>query len=121
MSNFVPTKRHFREVLLFCFNLKKTAAEAHRMLVEAYGDHAPTDKSCREWFRRFKNGDFSVEDKERPGQPKKFEDEELETLLDEDPCQIQEELAKSLGVTQAAISTRLKALPIARKMGKSSG
>jgi len=21
----------------------------------------PTDKSCREWFRRFKDGDFSVE------------------------------------------------------------
>jgi len=39
------------------------AAEAH--LVEVYGDTAPTDKSCREWFRRFKNGDFSVEDKPR--------------------------------------------------------
>ena len=28
-----------------------------------YGDTAPTDKSCREWFLRFKDGDFSVEDK----------------------------------------------------------
>jgi len=40
-------------------------------LVEVYGDTAPTDKSCREWFRRFKDGDFSVEDKlQRSGQPK---------------------------------------------------
>jgi len=30
-------------------------AEAHRMLVEVYGDTVPTDKSCREWFRRFKD------------------------------------------------------------------
>jgi len=33
------------------------------MLVEVYGDTAPIDKSCREWFRHFKDGDFSVEDK----------------------------------------------------------
>jgi len=59
-------------------------AEAHRMLVQVYGDTAPTDKSCKEWFRRFKDGDFSVEDKPRSGQPKKFEDKELEALLEED-------------------------------------
>ena len=70
MSNFVLTKQHLREVLVFCFNWKKSAAEVHRMLVEVYGDNASTDKSCREWFRRFKNGDFSVEDKPRCGQPK---------------------------------------------------
>ncbi|EFN78778.1 hypothetical protein EAI_13076, partial [Harpegnathos saltator] len=29
----------------FCFNWKKSAAEAHRMLVEVYGDAAPIDKS----------------------------------------------------------------------------
>jgi len=56
MSNFVLTKQHLREVLIFCFIWKKSAAEAHRMLV--YGDTAPTDKSCSEWFRRFKDGDF---------------------------------------------------------------
>lgn len=48
---------------------------------------------------------------------KKFEDEELETLLDEDPCQTQEELAKSLGITQAAISKHLKALRFIQKQG----
>jgi len=70
MSNFVLTKQHLREV--FCFNWKKSAAEAHRMLVEVYDDTAPIDKLCREWFRRFKDGDFSVEDKPRSGQPKKI-------------------------------------------------
>jgi len=69
MSNFVLIKQHLLEI--FCFNWKKSAAEVHRMLVEVYGDTAPTDKSCREWFRRFKDGDFSVEDKPRFGQPKK--------------------------------------------------
>ena len=87
MSNFVLTKQHLREVLIFCFNWKKSAAETHRMLVEVYGDTVPTDKSYKEWFRRFKDGDFSVEDKPRSGQPKKFEDKELEVLLEKDQNQ----------------------------------
>ena len=50
-----------------------------------------------------------MENEERPGQPKKFEDKELEALLDENCGQKQEELAESLGVTQVTISKRLKA------------
>ena len=58
-----------------------------------------------------------MKDEERPGQPKKFEDEELEALLEEDCCQTQEELAESSGITQAAISKRLKAAGYIRKQG----
>ncbi|KYN42521.1 hypothetical protein ALC56_03067, partial [Trachymyrmex septentrionalis] len=38
MSNFVPIERHLRQVLLHYFIIKKTAAESHHLLVEAYGD-----------------------------------------------------------------------------------
>jgi len=76
--------------------------------------HAPTDKSCRE-FRRFKDGDFSVEGKPRSGQPKKFKDKELEALFEEDQSQTQEELAESL--TQQAVSVRLRAMRMIQKQG----
>lgn len=117
MSDYVPTKQHLREVLLYWFNLKKSATESHRLLSEAYPKYAPSIRTCQEWFARFKSGDFDVEDKERPGQVKKFEDAELEALLDEDPCQTQQELADSLGVDQATISRRLKALGMIQKQG----
>ena len=84
MSNFVPEKVFLRGVLLHYFNMKKTAAERHRILVEAYGEHASAKRTCQKWFARFKSGDFGLEDEERPGQQKKFEDEELDALLDED-------------------------------------
>ena len=48
---------------------------------------------------------------------KKVEDAELEALLDEDPCQMQEELALSLEVTQQNISLRLKAMGMIQKQG----
>lgn len=118
MSNFVPNKEHLRTVLLFCFHLKKSAAEAERMLGEAYGSLAPSNTTCKEWYRRFKSGDFDLTDKERPGQPKKFEDPELQALLDEDPRQTQKMLAEQLGVAQQTISDRLKAMGKIRKEGK---
>ena len=97
--------------------MKKTAAESHRIFVEVYGEHPLAERTCQKWFARFKSGNFGLEDEERPEQPKKFEDEELEALLDEDYCQTQEELAESLGVTQAAISKRLKAAGYIQKQG----
>jgi len=42
---------------------------------------------------------------------------ELEALLDEDPCQTQEELAESLGVVQSTISMCLKTLGMIQKQG----
>ena len=97
--------------------MKKTAAESHRILVEIYGENAQAERTCQKWFARFKSGDFGMEDEERPGQPKKFEDQELEALLDKDCCQTQEELAESLGVTKAAIVKRLKAAGYIQERG----
>ena len=117
MSNFVSEKVFLRGVLFLYFKMKKTAAESHLTLVEVYGEHALAERACQKWFARFKSGDFGLEDEERHGQPKKFENEELEVLIDEDCCQTQEELAESLGVTQTDISKRLKAAGYIQKQG----
>lgn len=87
------------------------------MLYEAYGEHAPSISACEFWYRRFKSGDFDNSDKERDGRPTKFEDTELEKLMDQDCSQTQKELAESLSVTQQAISVRLKAMGMIQKMG----
>lgn len=117
MSEFVPNKRHLRKVLLHLYIRKESAAKAHRLLVQTYGEHALSESKCRKWFSRFKNGHFNVEDRERSGAPNKFEDAELEALLLEDSCQTQEQLAKKLGVTQECISKRLKAMGMIQKRG----
>ena len=48
MSVFKLNSRHLREVLIFCFHLNKTAAEAHRMLSSTYGEAALGERTCRE-------------------------------------------------------------------------
>lgn len=111
-------KLFFRGVLLFLFDSKKTATEAHRLLSDTYGNQAPSRASCFNWFHRFQSGDFDLTDKERPGQPKKFEDAELQTLLDENACQTQKELAMELNVARSTISHRLHAMGKIRKLGR---
>ena len=53
---------------------------------------------------------FDTADKERPGNPKEIEDEELKTLFDEDPCQTRDELADSLRLDRSTISRHVHAL-----------
>ncbi|KAG5317854.1 MOS1T transposase, partial [Pseudoatta argentina] len=117
MSIFVPNKVYLRGILLHHVIQKKSAAEAHRILVQTYGDNALSDTTCRDWFRRFENNDFELEDKERSGAPKKFQDKELEQLLDENPSQTLSELGKILQVDESTVSKRLKGLGMIQKQG----
>jgi len=99
---FRAKKEYLRGILLHYFIQKKSAA--HRILVETYGDHPLSEITCRDWFRCFKNNNFDVEDKERSGAPKKFE--ELEALFHEDSCQTLAELIEPLGIDHTTVSER---------------
>ena len=118
MSNFVLNSHHLREVLLHYFISKNTTAESHRILVKVYGEHALSETTCRDWFRRFKSGDFDLSKKNRGEPPKKFEDAELQALLDDDSTQTLKQLAKALRIDQGTISRRLHAIGKIQKEGK---
>ena len=70
MSKFVPVKKFF----LYHINMKKNAAESHRILVDVNGKYALAERTCQKCFARFNSDDFGLEDEERPGQPKQFDD-----------------------------------------------
>ena len=86
MTSFSLYKLNLWKLLLYLFNLKKSVAEVHRLLVERYDEAALSERSCRVWFQKCKNGKFDIEDKERSGRPIVYEVMELEALLDQDSC-----------------------------------
>jgi len=63
--------------------MKKSAPEAHRILSNTYDEAVISERTCHEWFQRFKNSDFVVEDWHSGGREKVFEDAELEALLEQ--------------------------------------
>ncbi|KFM73972.1 Mariner Mos1 transposase, partial [Stegodyphus mimosarum] len=50
MSSFKSNGCHLQDLLIYFFNLKKSAAEAHRLLVESYGGSTLTHK-CTHWIQ----------------------------------------------------------------------
>ena len=110
MSVFVPNKLHLRGILLHYFIQNKSRAETHRILVETYRDNDLSNTTCRDWFRHFKNNDFKLEDTERSGAPKKFEDKELEEILNEDRSQKLAELGETLQVDESTVLKQINVL-----------
>ncbi|GBP85322.1 Mariner Mos1 transposase [Eumeta japonica] len=68
-------------------------AEVHQLLIEAYNESALSERTCCEWFQKFKNGDFNLEDKDHSERPKIYEDAESEELFEEDLSQKQKKRA----------------------------
>ena len=49
---------HFRHILLFTFRKGKNRAQAAKELRDVYGEGALKDRKCRNWFDKFRSGDF---------------------------------------------------------------
>ncbi|UYV64487.1 SETMAR [Cordylochernes scorpioides] len=81
-------------------------------------DHSLSKSQCYRWFKKFQSGDFELDNGPHGKPPQKFEDAELQALLDEDSTQMQEKLAKQLQVSQGAVSLRLNSLGKTQKLSR---
>ena len=84
MSTFVPNKVYLRGILLHYFIRNKSAAEAHRILAETYGNNALSDMTCRDGFDASKIMILNLRIKKVLAHRKKIEDKEFEKILHED-------------------------------------
>jgi len=96
------TKEHIRFSIHFVFHLKKNAAEATAMICATYGVSHTT---CKRWYQKYRQGDFSLEDEPRAGRPQKIITDELQALLD---ITLKRKLKKSL---QNSLALRSKPFP----------
>jgi hypothetical protein len=81
MTNF----KEQRICIKIRFNLKKTAAETHRMLQEAFGDNTMSQSKTFLWYKHFKDRQTSVDD-EHSGQPTTSITSENSKSLQGYPC-----------------------------------
>lgn len=101
---------HNRHVLLF--RSGHSAAQAHRMLVQAHEQDVPSVTTCQRWFNKFSQGNFSVLDEDRSGRPTEVNDDELRKLIEADPRLTTRALADMLGCSHMTVDRHL------REMGK---
>ena len=86
--------------MLYEFRCGSKATVAAKNICEAFGEQALSESVCQQWFSRFMNDDLDLNDKGRTGRPKETEDDAIQALLlDEDPCQSKQELARKLRIS----------------------
>lgn len=69
-----------------------------------YRDTTLSKVTYRDYFCRLKDRDFDIDGRPSQVRSKTLENAELEKSLDEDPCQMQEEVTSALRVTHQTIS-----------------
>ncbi|KAL6417025.1 hypothetical protein ACFW04_014734 [Cataglyphis niger] len=56
---------HFRHILLYYFRKGKNAVQAAKKLRDVYGNEALKERQYRNWFEKFRSGNFSLKDDQR--------------------------------------------------------
>lgn len=110
-------KVHFRHCLLYEFKLGHTATEAHGNLCAVFGEDIPSERQCQNWFKKFRDGDFSIEDEPRPGRPIELDLDAFLDLLRNERRLSTREMARILGCSQPTIVHYLKEFDFVQKYG----
>ncbi|XP_012060168.1 PREDICTED: histone-lysine N-methyltransferase SETMAR-like [Atta cephalotes] len=81
----------------------KKATQAANKICAVYGDGAIAERTVRKWFARFKAGDFNLEDQERPGRPSITDEDQIKTLIENNPRYTTRKLAEMLNMSKSTI------------------
>ena len=59
---------HFRYILFYEYIKGNNAASAFKIICATYGEGSLSERICRKWFTRLREGNFNLSDESRPGQ-----------------------------------------------------
>ncbi|XP_018046256.1 PREDICTED: histone-lysine N-methyltransferase SETMAR-like [Atta colombica] len=82
---------------------RKNATQAANKICAVYGEGAVSERTVRKWFARFKAGDFNLEDQERPGRPSTTDEDQIKTLMENNPHYTTRKLAEMLNMSKSTI------------------
>ncbi|KOC61836.1 Histone-lysine N-methyltransferase SETMAR [Habropoda laboriosa] len=113
----VEKNEHFRHLLLFAFNQGSTAAKAARDICAVYGEGAMAERTARDCYAKFKNGNFDLKDAPGSGRSVEFDEERLNQLLHENSRQTTREPAEKMECSHTAIEKHLHSMGNVQKCG----
>ncbi|XP_029648940.1 histone-lysine N-methyltransferase SETMAR-like [Octopus sinensis] len=100
-------KQHIRHCLLYEFRRNSSTTEAMKNICQVYPD-AVKARTCRLWFKRFKDGDYDISDRPRSGRRPALNDEFLNETIESDPRQSTRNLAQKFNVSRSTVHEHLK-------------
>ena len=104
---------HFRHILLYYFRKGKNAVQARKNLYDVYGEKLLTERQCKNWFARFRSGDFDLKDTPRSGRPTQVEDDKIKAMIENNRRSTTREIAEKLNISHT-VPVRIFRPPVFR-------
>lgn len=111
-------RMQIRTILLYEFQKGISAAEAHRNITAVLGADSVSDCTYRKWFKKFRLGNFDLDDEPRSGRPSVIDDDELRDKVRTNPTVAIRELAEDLEVGLGTVCAALHRLGMRKKLCK---
>ncbi|GBN91453.1 hypothetical protein AVEN_14730-1 [Araneus ventricosus] len=90
------------------FRNKLSATECHQKMCENLGINTVSYDTVKVWFRKFKAGNFDIEDEPRSCRPIEVDCEQLKQIIDQDRNASTRTIALELDVCHKTIVNALK-------------
>ncbi|CAK9827264.1 Histone-lysine N-methyltransferase SETMAR [Anthophora retusa] len=101
---------HFRHILLYYFRKGKNARQVCAKLQKVYGESALKERQCQRWFKKFRAGDFDLNDTPRSGRPTEVDDDKIKALIESNKRYTTREIAEMLDIHHSSVHDHLKKL-----------
>ena len=104
--------------VIFCFFFRKgkNAAQAAKKLRDLYGKEALRNRQYRNWFDKFRSGDFSLKDEQRSGRPNEVDDDQIKAIIESVRHVNVREIGEMLKIPKSTIDRHIQRLGLVTKL-----
>lgn len=103
-------KVHIRHLMLWEFKQDNSAKARAEKICRVYGKGLITDRAVRNWFVKFRSGDFTLKVEPRLVRPFDFDNNLLKAVVEQNPRQSTRCLAERLNTSQSTVIRPLEKL-----------
>ena len=111
-------KKQIWVIFLFEFKMGHTAMETTCNISNAFGQGTANERTVQWWFKKFCEGDESLEDEECSGQSWEVDNDQLRAVIKADPLTATREVAKEINISHSTAIQHLKQIVKVKKLDK---
>lgn len=110
--------RFLRAIYLYEHKLGSSSQEVADKINKAFGEGTVTDRTIRNWYKRFDNGDTGLDDLPHTGRPDELNEDALRLELQQHPDSTTRDLEEALDCAHGTIVRHLHSLGYRRVMSR---
>ncbi|EYC32644.1 hypothetical protein Y032_0482g2274 [Ancylostoma ceylanicum] len=107
-----------RVIFEYEFRRGLSAAEATQNIIKVFGKGAASERTVCRWFKKFRSGDFNLENEPRGRPEVKVDNEELKAVVEADTSQTSRELSVRFGVSKQTMLDHLSQIGKVKKLDR---